>query len=122
MFIPATGETGADLTNKFSNSATGSVDMGDYDYILAMGDEGIGFYRATPGSTLKQGKAFFRILKSNTPLSFVLRFGGNTTDIDAVTTGTPSDNELIYDIYGRRVTEVKKGNIYIKNGKKFFVK
>ena len=123
MFIPATAETEADLNeNKFSHSAAGSVDMGDNDYILAMGDEGIGFYRATPGSTLKQGKAFFRILNSNTPLSFVLRFGGNTTDIDAVTTGTPSDDELIYDIYGRRVTEVKKGNIYIKNGKKFFVK
>ncbi len=123
MFIPAAGETEADLNaNTFSHSATSSVYMEDYDYILANGGQGIGFYHATPGSTLKQGKAFFRILDSNTPLSFVLRFGGNTTDIDAVTTGTPSDDELIYDIYGRRVTEVKKGNIYIKNGKKFFVK
>lgn len=124
MFIPATDETEADLSlNKFSNSATGSVEMEDDYYILAMGDhQGIGFYRATPGSILKQGKAFFRILDPNIPLSFVLRFDGNTTDIDAVTTGTPSDDELIYDIYGRRVTEVKKGNIYIKNGKKFFVK
>ena len=124
-FYPATDETPADLSaNTFSHSAPSSLVMESNDYILANpnGGEGIGFYRATPGSTLKQGKAFFRILNSNTPLSFVLRFGGNTTDIDEVTTGTPSDNELIYDIYGRRVTEVKKGNIYIKNGKKFFVK
>ena len=96
--------------------------MESNDYILAKGDQGIGFYQATPSSTLKQGKAFFRLSAGEPPLSLVLKFGGNTTDIDDVTTGTPSDNELIYDIYGRRVTEVKKGNIYIKNGKKFFVK
>ena len=122
-FYPATDETPANLSaNKFSNSATSSVVMGSNDYILAKGDQGIGFYQAEEGTTLKQGKAFFRILDPSTPFSFVLKFGGNTTDIDAVTTGTPSDHELIYDIYGRRVTEVKKGNIYIKNGKKFFVK
>jgi hypothetical protein len=123
LFIPATDETEADLNaNTFSNSATGSVTMESNDYILAKGGQGIGFYHATPGSTLKQGKAYFRLPPDAASSSLVLRFGGNTTDIDAVTTGTPSDDELIYDIYGRRVTEVKKGNIYIKNGKKFFVK
>ncbi len=123
MFIPATDETEADLNeNKFSNSATSSVVMESNNYILANGGQGIGFYQATPGTTLKQGKAFFRILAGADASSLVLKFGGNTTDIDAITTGTTSDNELIYDIYGRRVTEVKKGNIYIKNGKKFFVK
>jgi hypothetical protein len=98
--------------------------MESNDYILANpnGGQGIGFYKAKKGSTLNQYKAFFRLPAGTSASSFVLRFGGNTTDIDAVTTGTPSDNELIYDIYGRRVTEVKKGNIYIKNGKKFFVK
>ncbi len=122
-FYPAEDEEEADLSaNTFSHSAAGSVVMESNDYILANGGQGIGFYQATPSSTLKQGKAFFRLSAGEPPLSLVLRFGGNTTDIDAVTTGTPSDNELIYDIYGRRVTEVKKGNIYIKNGKKFFVK
>ena len=124
-FYPATDETPADLsTNTFSHSAAASVVMESNDYILANpnGGQGIGFYQAKEGTTLKQGKAFFRLPADVTPSSLVLRFGGNTTDIDAVTTGTPSDNELIYDIYGRRVTEVKKGNIYIKNGKKFFVK
>ena len=124
-FYPATDETPADLSaNTFSHSATSSVVMKSNDYILANpnGGEGIGFYQAEEGTTLKQGKAFFRLSAGEAPLSLVLKFGGNTTDIDAVTTGTPSDNELIYDIYGRRVTEVQKGNIYIKNGKKFFVK
>lgn len=123
MFIPATDETPADLSaNTFSNSAASSVVMGSNDYILANGGQGIGFYQATEGTTLKQGKAFFRLPAGAGAVSLVLKFGDNTTDIDAVTTGTPSDDELIYDIYGRRVTEVKKGNIYIKNGKKFFVK
>ena len=122
-FYPATNETPADLsTNTFSHSATSSVVMESNDYILANGGQGIGFYQATPSSTLKQGKAYFRLSAGEPPLSLVLKFGDNTTDIDAVTTVTPSSDELIYDIYGRRVTEVKKGNIYIKNGKKFFVK
>jgi hypothetical protein len=124
MFIPATDEDEkADLSaNKFSNSATSSQYMESNDYILAHGDQGVGFYHATPNSILNQGKAFFRIFDNIAPFSLVLKFGGSATDINAVTTGTPSDDELIYDIYGRRVTEVKKGNIYIKNGKKFIVK
>jgi hypothetical protein len=123
-FYPATDEDEqADLSvNTFSNSAKSSVVMESNDYILANGGQGIGFYQATLGSTLMQGKAFFRLTAGSGPLSLVLKFGGSATDINAVTTGTPSDDELIYDIYGRRVTEVKKGNIYIKNGKKFIVK
>ena len=122
LFIPADGSE-ADLSaNKFFNSATGPETMASNDYILANGGQGIGFYKAKPGSTLKQGKAFFRFSAGQSANSFVLRFGGITTDIDAITTGTPSNDGLIYDIYGRRVTEVKKGGIYIKNGKKFFVK
>ena len=122
-FYPAEDEEEADLSaNTFSHSAAGSVVMESNDYILVKGGQGIGFYQATPSSTLKQGKAFFRLPAGVGALSLVLKFGGNTTDIDAVTTVTPSDDELIYDIYGRRVTEVQKGNIYIKNGKKFFIK
>ena len=124
-FYPATDETPADLSaNTFSHSATSSVVMKSNDYILANpnGGQGIGFYQAEEGTTLKQGKAFFRLPAGQSANSFVLRFGGNTTDIDTTLTDALSTDELIYDIYGRRVTEVKKGNIYIKNGKKFFVK
>ena len=122
-FYPATDETPADLSaNKFSHSAAASVVMESNDYILAKGDQGIGFYHATPGSVLKQGKAFFRLPAGQSANSFVLRFGGNTTDIDTTLTDALSTDELIYDIYGRRVIEVKKGGIYIKNGKKFLVK
>ncbi len=121
-FVPATDENVANLSsNILANSASGPVIMGNNDYILAIDDDGIGLYQAEQGTELKQGKAYFN-LSSASSNSLVLNFGGSATDINAVTTGTPSDDELIYDIYGRRVTEVKKGNIYIKNGKKFIVK
>ena len=119
VMLPATSESQATLENNYliGTGAT-PVAMQTGDFILAIGDQGIGFYQAT--GTLRAGKAYIQF--GGAVNSLVLRFGGNTTDIDAVTTVTPSNDELIYDIYGRSVTEVKKGNIYIKNGKKFIVK
>lgn len=123
MFIPATDETEADLNaNTFSHSAPSSVVMDSNDYILANGGQGIGFYHATPGSTLKQGKAFFCLLAGAAPLSLVLKFGGNTTDIDFIGTDMDNVDEPIFDIYGRQVTQILKGRVYIKNGKKFIAK
>ena len=124
MFIPADGEEANLEANKFENSANSSVEMESNDYILAnpKGGQGIGFYKASEGSKLKQYKAFFRLPANQAANSLILRFGGNTTDIDCTLTDALSTDDVIYDIYGRRVTEVKKGGIYIKNGKKFFVK
>ncbi len=123
MFIPATDETEADLSaNTFSHSATSSVVMESNDYILANGGQGIGFYHATPGSTLKQRKAFFRLPAGAAPLSLVLKFGGNTTDLDIIGTDMDNVDEPIFDIYGRQVTQILKGRVYIKNGKKFIAK
>lgn len=123
MFIPATDETEADLNaNTFSHSAISSVVMESNDYILANGGQGIGFYHATPSSTLKQGKAFFRLPADAGPLSLVLRFGGSTTDIDFIRTDMDNVDGPIFDIYGRQVTKILKGRVYIKNGKKFIAK
>lgn len=123
MFIPATDETEADLSaNTFSHSATSSVVMESNDYILANGGQGIGFYHATPGSTLKQRKAFFRLPAGAAPLSLVLKFGDNTTDIDIIGTDMDNVDEPIFDVYGRQVTQILKGRVYIKNGKKFIAK
>lgn len=123
MFIPATDETEADLNaNTFSHSATSSVVMESNDYILANGGQGIGFYKAKQGSTLKQGKAFFRLPAGAAPLSLVLKFGGNTTDIDIIGTDMDNVDEPIFDVYGRQVTQILKGRVYIKNGKKFIAK
>ena len=123
MFIPATDETEADLNaNTFSHSATSSVVMESNDYILANGGQGIGFYKAKQGSTLKQYKAFFRLPAGAAPLSLVLKFGDNTTDIDFIGTDMDNVDEPIFDVYGRQVTQILKGRVYIKNGKKFIAK
>jgi hypothetical protein len=113
----------ADLSaNKLSNSAKGSVVMESNDYILTRGNQGIGLYQATPDSQLAQRKAFFRFTAGTNPANLVLKFGGATTGIDNVTTEVQTADDVIYDIYGRRVTEIKKGGVYIKNGKKFITK
>ena len=113
----------ADLSaNKLSNSAKGSVVMESNDYILTRGGQGIGLYQATPDSQLAQRKAFFRFTAGTNPANLVLKFGGATTGIDNVTTEVQTADDVIYDIYGRRVTEIKKGGVYIKNGKKFITK
>ena len=47
---------------------------------------------------------------------------GNTTGINGIASENAANNEAIYDLTGRKVTEMVKGGIYIKGGKKIFVK
>ena len=125
--LPAAGE---DVPTKLNNSlrATGAhpVEMsqnGSVDYILGKKKpKGVGFYKASTGSTLAAGKAYFHFENAEQVRNFVLRFGGETTDIEDAVLAPAADNDAIYDLSGRRVNEVTKGGIYIKNGKKFIVK
>ena len=106
--------------NVFAHSANGPVTMGANDYILANGGQGIGIYKATPNSTLKQGKAYLNFTGSSAN-SFVLNFSGVATDIEGAPIVAPSQ-QVIYDLSGRRVNAVTKGGIYIVNGKKMIIK
>ena len=128
-FVPATTETVANLKdengvslNKFSNSASSSVLMENNDYILANGSQGIGIYKAQAGTRLKQGKAFLRISTGSNAPSFIMNFGGNATGVEITLTDGATGEQVVYDLYGRRVTEVTKGRLYIVNGKKVFIK
>ena len=122
MMLPVAGEATADLTdNMFKHSATGPVTMGANDYILSKtANYGIGLYKASQNSTLKQGKAYLTFTGSGAN-SFVLNFSGVTTDIEGAPTVAPSQ-QVIYDLSGRRVSAVTKGGIYIVNGKKMIIK
>lgn len=118
--LPAIKTVATISGNVFAHSATGPVTMGANAYILANGGQGIGIYKATAGSTLKQGKAYLNFTGSSAN-SFVLNFSGVTTDIEGAPTVAPSQ-QVIYDLSGRRVNAVTKGGIYIVNGKKMIIK
>lgn len=111
-------------SNIFSNTASGATAMGANCYILAKTDaEGIGFYHATEGTTLSQGKAYLDF-SGNSVRAFTLSFGddGPTTGISSINADGNAENAPVYDLSGRRIAEPYGRGIYIKNGKKYFVK
>lgn len=111
-------------SNIFSNTASGATAMGANCYILAKTDaEGIGFYHATEGTTLSQGKAYLDF-SGNSVRAFTLSFGddGPTTGISNIEADGNAEKAPVYDLSGRRIAEPYGRGIYIKNGKKYFVK
>lgn len=110
-------------SNIFSNTASGETAMGDNCYVLANSTEGIGFYHARQGTTLSQGKAYLDFSGSSVR-AFTLSFGdeGPTTGISSINADGNAENAPIYDLSGRRIAEPLGRGIYIKNGKKYYVK
>lgn len=109
--------------NIFSNTASGPTAMGTNCYVLANSAEGIGFYHATEGSTLSQGKAYLDYSGSSVR-AFTLSFGDDdvTTGISNIEADGNDAASPVYDLSGRRIAEPYGRGIYIKNGKKYFVK
>ena len=109
--------------NIFSNTASGATAMGANCYVLANSTQGIGFYHATAGSTLSQGKAYLDFSGSSVR-AFTLSFGdeGPTTGISSINADGNAENAPIYDLSGRRIAAPLGRGIYIKNGKKYYVK
>ena len=120
LMKPATVERAADLSsNMFAHTAGVTTTTAAGDYVLARGNQGIGFYEANAGGTLAMNKAFLRMGTSNVA-AFRLVVDEEVTAIDGVT--TEKADAPIYDLSGRRVLNTIKGGIYIQNGKKFIVK
>ena len=99
-------------------------------YVLANGSIGIGLYEATLNK--KNGTAFLNnshkayLPASEVPAGAALSAGfrfafGGTTAIEEVCRGEVGSPE-IYDLTGRRLSEITKPGIYIINGKKILVK
>ena len=59
--------------------------------------------------------------KAGTTSSYSFRFDANTTGIDEVE-GEGEEVESIYDLQGRKLTEISHPGVYIVNGKKIIVK
>lgn len=90
-------------------------------YIFGNGGNGVGFYH--PNSyTLKENRAYLYlpVSEGSGVNGFKLDFGGINTGIEAVIQADEA-NATYYDLSGRRVIRPAKG-IYVKNGRKVYVK
>lgn len=92
----------------------------DY-YIFGYTDaNGLGFYRPN-STTLAANKAFINAGTSDVQF-LKLNFGGDVTGIGEIgTADSNDDNAPVFDLSGRRVEHASKG-IYIRGGKKIYVK
>lgn len=117
--LPVAGETIATVTgNALGHSAGAAKTLAESEgYILARGNDGIGFY-VTAAGTLAMNKAYLN-LENNASLSVEIRFEG-TTAIEDVEV-EEAEVKAIYDLQGRKVENPTKG-IYIINGNKVLVK
>lgn len=97
------------------------------NFILADGENGVGFYAVSSGSTLDAGKAYLALPTSALPTnaqSIGLRFGDGTTNVRSMEKGE-LDNEAgaWFTIDGRRLdAQPTTRGLYIVNGKKVIVK
>lgn len=83
-------------------------------YVLGHGSKHIGFYHPN-STTLKDNAAYIYVEGGASALS--IRREGDATDIEE-SEFSIQDSELIYDLMGRRVTEMQPGRMYIVNGRK----
>ena len=88
-------------------------------YTLQNKNNTLGFYKYT-GENVKGGKAYYLLVDDEAAsMGFVFDFEGQTTGVESIEVN--ADNQVIYDLSGRRVAKAGKG-LYIINGKKVLVK
>ena len=130
VYVAPATETGEEVNE---NSLKGTVEplttnIGiTYTYVLNGGYGPIGFYKYT-ASNLPLGRAYFEtandVPSSNTGTNakgYLFYFGnGETTGISNATMGNEAESTY-YDLSGRRIAAPKHG-LYIRNGKKVYIK
>ena len=116
--LPVVSEADA-LTDNDLKVSDGSV-VGDEStiFVLANGNNGVGFYLVKSGNTIPAGKAYLEIPEGSAR-SFI-GFGDEATGISEVAAKVAVDNNY-YDLQGRSIAMPTKG-LYIVNGKKVLVK
>lgn len=109
-----------DITNDLQGTTEELTDLtGVYSFGRANGSGNVGFFRST-NSTLRANRAFVKIDNSASQ-SIAMNFDGSiVSSIESVNTNNATmNNAPVYDLTGRRVMKMVKGNLYIQNGKKF---
>ena len=129
------------LAGRIMTSAVGGEDDNNNYYLLMNASKGEAFYwvfkEFSADAEIAAGnagthngkyikcegnKAFLAIeAGSVNPAALSFRYGGDTTEVDEI----ESENgkvKTIYDLQGRKLSEITEPGIYIVNGKKVFVK
>lgn len=110
------------LTAKTINETEGEYT----NYYLSNGDYGIGFYKVNGSVEMKANRAYLPLLKnsvSSTRGFIGIDFGDDsegTTNVQSSIFNVQSDG-VYYNLQGQRVDNPSKG-LYIKNGRKIFIR
>ena len=133
VMLPALDETDATITgNKLENSAGieggKAIDANTKAYILTSKNDKVAFYICSADDrTIGMNKSYLVLTDAAPAATLSLNFGtttgiSGTPTIENTADSAADQNAPVYDLTGRRVTNLQKGGIYIKGGKKFIVK
>ena len=85
-------------------------------YCLSLGNKGIGFYKYT--GNIPAHRAYL-VISSSGARGFLGFDNDNTTGIDVIEN---NNDDVLFDLSGRRLTGQPQKGIYVKNGKKIIIK
>lgn len=133
LMLPAKGEAAGSADGNLLKHSAGDpakVLSAETDYILTKIDGTVAFYGLrTSGTetqrTLATNKSYLDLagIAGTTSYAIRMKFGGSqATGIANATSAADDANAPVYDLSGRHVSDVQKGGIYIRNGKKLILK
>jgi hypothetical protein len=121
-----TGATAVSEPNNLvagAGAAVATTDGGYTNMILNNGTSGVGFYLAA-GQIVAANRAYLHFDSSLAPdpsAPMMMVFDGEATGISEIKTMRNAENEIFFDLQGRKVAQPAKG-LYIVNGKKVVIK
>ena len=117
-------ETAMNADNAFVGTLTGitlpATENGVTNFVLSKVNGVIGFFKAD-NTAVAAGKAYLPVENYNAARGLSIVFDDGTTGISEITSKQTADDAAVYTLGGVRTAKPTKG-LYIKNGKKVFIK